>query len=274
MQNMKQLVFFCILEEMLQQEESTNIYLSTWNTKQVEYFIQQTIEKGITLDSKQNRIILSEAVTTYACLLATYTTQMVRQRLQINKNSKKRYGPPTCKQAMYEQRHGDTWADYEKRIYRFKKAKKKHKLTPKQLLINDKKFNLIQNKNRLERHNNIYERPIHTCAEKSQQSWTNTTPYLEEGENQGAKIENQYQRYLSYQRSRHPRKPTVPTSTIMTEIEQRKNKKTQRLTYLRLRRRLLLKPEFRMMFCEHHGLDYNDLSTNNAPLPPPLLDPG
>ncbi len=71
-------------------------------------------------------------------------------------------------------------------------SKRQYKLTPKQLLINDKKFNLIQNKKKLEKHNNIYERPIHTCAEKTQISWTNTTPYLDERENQGAKIENQF----------------------------------------------------------------------------------
>ncbi len=88
-----------------------------------QYFIQQTIERRIPLDSKQNRIILSEAITTHACLLAAYTTQMLRQRHQINNNAKKRYGPPTCKQARYEQRHSDTWTDYEKRIFRFKKVK-------------------------------------------------------------------------------------------------------------------------------------------------------
>jgi hypothetical protein len=66
----------------------------------------------------------------------------------------------------------------------------------------------------------------------------------------------------------------LPTSTILDEIAFRNNKTSQRIKYRRMRKKLLEKPEFLMMFCEHHGLDYDDFSTNNAPLPPPLLDPG
>ena len=90
----------------------------------------------------------------------------------------------------------------------------------------------------------------------------------------GAKIENQYQRHLSWDRHTYPKKPTLPTSTDATEVKLRDEIKKRELRYRRFRKKLLHKPHFLKMFCEHHGLDYNDLSTNNSPLPPPILDHG
>jgi hypothetical protein len=112
-----------IQNNMLKQEECVNIYLSIWSKEQVDFFTNELNLHNITLDSMQKRHIIKEAITSFACMLASYTSQMVRQRLQINKNSKKRYEPPTQKQYSYEQRHSDTWMDYEKRIYQVQKKK-------------------------------------------------------------------------------------------------------------------------------------------------------
>ena len=156
------------------------------------------------------------------------------------------------------------------------KKKKKHKLSLKQLLINDKKFDLIKSKTILKAHANNYERPILTCAnlQLPLPHWKNDIPYLLERENPGAKLENQYKRHLSYMRSTHPKQPTVPTSTDPTEQEINDFKRKRESRKARYRNKLLQSPDFRKLFCQHHGLEYNDLSTNNAPLPPPLLDPG
>ena len=263
-----------ILENMLQQNESTNINLSIWSNKQVTSFSNELNEKNIKLDTIQNRIKIKEAITTYACMLASYTTQMVRQRLQINKNEKKRYGPPTRKQSLHEQRHSDTWTDYEKRIHQVQKKRKKSKISQKQLLINNKKFHLINNQIKLKAHENKYEHPILTCAVRKLDNWSNDIPYLKKRKNIGAKIENQYQRYLSWRRFHFPRKPTLPTSTVPSEIDLRNIKKRREIRCQRKRKLLLQKPHFLQLFCEHHGLDYNDLSINNATLPPPILDHG
>ncbi len=123
-------------------------------------------------------------------------------------------------------------------------------------------------------HVNKYQNPILTCENYKPLVWKNNIPFLPEHENQGAKLENQNRRYLSWQRCEFPKKIILPTSTILAEIAFRNNKTSQRIKYRRMRKKLLEKPEFLMMFCEHHGLDYDDFSTNNAPLPPPLLDPG
>ncbi len=130
---------------------------------------------------------------------------MIRQRLQINNNSKKRYGPPTMKQALYEQRYSNTWIDYEKRLHQLHK-KKKHKISPKQLLINDKKFNLVKSNNKLREHGNKYQNPILTCENYKPLVWKNNIPFLPEHENQGAKLENQNRRFLSWHRSEFPKK--------------------------------------------------------------------
>ncbi len=161
--NPSQKKVYLILENMLLQPDCTNIYLSTWNTIQVESFMNELTKQDIKLQSKEERSKVTEAVITYGCLLAAYTTQMIRQRLQINNNSKKRYGPPTMKQALYEQRYSNTWIDYEKRLHQLHKKKKKHKISPKQLLINEKKFNFVKSKNKLREHGNKYQNPILTC---------------------------------------------------------------------------------------------------------------
>ncbi len=126
----------------------------------------------------------------------------------------------------------------------------------------------------MKEHGNKYQNPILTCENTKPLVWKNNIPFLPEHENQGAKLENQNRRFLSWHRSNFPKKIILPTSTILAEIAFRNNKTSQRIKYRRMRKKLLEKPEFLMMFCEHHGLDYDDFSTNNAPLPPPLLDPG
>jgi hypothetical protein len=262
-----------ILETMLTQQGCANIYISLWSTDQVINFTEELNKCNIHLDSKTKRALVAEAILTYSCLLASNTKQMVQQRLRINRNAKKRYGPATHKQYIFEQRHSDTWKDYEKRIRQTKPKKRRPKTSPHQLLINDNKFNVIRNKLNLARQNN-YERPILTCAEYKIPDWTNDVPYLDERENVGAKIENQYQRHLSWDRHTYPKKPTLPTSTDATEVKLRDEIKKRELRYRRFRKKLLHKPHFLKMFCEHHGLDYNDLSTNNSPLPPPILDHG
>jgi hypothetical protein len=133
--------------------------------------MNELTKQDIKLQSKEERSKVTEAVITYGCLLAAYTTQMIRQRLQINNNSKKRYGPPTMKQALHEQRYSNTWIDYEKILHQSHKKRKKHKISPKQLLINDKKFNLVKSKNKIKEHGNKYQNPILTCENYKPLVW-------------------------------------------------------------------------------------------------------
>jgi hypothetical protein len=264
---------FEILENMIRTDpESSLIYISMWNKRQVETFNNKLIEcHNININNVLHKIRIAKAIYLFATILSENTRQLIMQRLSFNKQSSKPLGPIT-RMTHYHKLCRSTF--------------EKKRLTPKKKRRSSKEKRKIETLHqyylKVQRHADdkaeLVQQQLH---QKYQHDWqddfgirpTDLVPYLAEHESAPAKTANAEKRHFAWMRLKYPKRRPKPQFTPEEEADRERKILDKRKNSLRIfKERIKLNAAIdkvnkdRKLMCTQ--------VKNRSPITPPYFDYG